>query len=157
MWTPKNTEKFTVSASDHVSFFSHGFRVIGNISTENDIRVEGVIQGNLKTTKKVIIGETGQVIGDIIGVQVVILGEVVGQVVASDTIIIGNKGLFHGTAITNNIQVESGAEMEANIKKYNNPSEVVNFGLASSSLMNKDRVKSDSEQLDSPTTIAAIN
>jgi len=157
MWTSKNPEKFTISASDHVSFFSHGFRVIGNISTENDIRVEGVIQGDLKTTKKVIIGETGQVIGNVAGVQVVILGEVVGKVVASDTIIIGNKGLFHGTAITNNIQVESGAEMEANIKKYNNSSELVNFGQESNSLLNNDRVKSDAEQLDSIPKVAAIN
>jgi len=157
MWSSKNSEKFTVSASDHVSFFSHGFRVIGDISTENDIRVEGVVQGNLKTTKKVIIGETGQVIGDVTGDRVVILGEVVGKVVASKTIIIGNKGLFHGTAITNDIQVESGAEMEANIIKYNKSAEVINFAQESTSLSTKDQDESDTEQLDSIEKVAAIN
>jgi cytoskeletal protein CcmA (bactofilin family) len=157
MWSSKNTEKLPVSASDHVSFFSRGFRVIGNISTENDIRVEGVIQGNLKTTKRVIIGETGQVIGDVTGVQVVILGEVVGKVVASDAIIIGSKGMFHGTAITNDIQVESGAEMEASIKKYNNSAEVINFVQDSNSLLKENQPNEEAEQLDPIKKVAAIN
>ena len=119
MWSPKNTAKLIVNPSDNVSFFSHGFRVVGNVITENDIRIEGVIQGDISTTKKVIIGESGQVIGDIKGEEVVILGEVVGKVVGFKTIIVGNKGLLHGSAVTDNLHVEFGADVDGSIVKLN--------------------------------------
>lgn len=130
MGTQKNTAKLTIDPLGFVSFFLRGFRVVGDVSTENDLRVEGVIQGNIRTIKKVVIGETGQVIGDIEGAEVVILGEVVGKVIGSKAIIVGSKGLLHGTAITDNLQVEFGAEVDASIEKFNTLPKDISFKLS---------------------------
>ncbi|WP_375583407.1 polymer-forming cytoskeletal protein [Cyclobacterium xiamenense] len=105
------------------SFFAPGFRMIGDIDSNNDVRVEGIIQGNLTTTKRIIIGKTGQVIGNVKGHQISIMGEVVGEVIASDITVIGETGVVHGTVLTNKIKIESGAEVEACIKKYREISE----------------------------------
>ncbi|WP_339924768.1 polymer-forming cytoskeletal protein [uncultured Cyclobacterium sp.] len=141
MRTPKNTNKMTIHPLGFVSFFLRGFRVIGNVFTENDLRVEGIIQGNIKTIKKIIIGESGQVIGDIEGAEVVILGEVIGKVIGSKTIIVGSKGLLHGAAITDDLQVECGAEIDASIQKYNALIKEVNLELSPEIDMGKDEAK----------------
>lgn len=108
----------SLSEPSTTSFFAPGFRMIGDIESNNDVRVEGIIQGNLTTSKRIIIGKTGQVIGNVKGCHVSIMGEVVGEVIASEITVIGETGVVHGTVLTNQIKIDPGAEVEACIKKY---------------------------------------
>lgn len=157
--TPKNTAKLTIHPLGFVSFFLRGFRVMGDVSTENDLRIEGVIQGNIRTRKKVVIGETGQVIGDIEGAEVVILGEVVGKVIGSKTIVVGSKGLLHGTAITDDLHVEFGAEVDASIQKYSAITTEVPLELSSVTNKGTDEAKKIINPQDKEliSTIAVLN
>ncbi len=118
MWTSEKKSSQSMAEPSTTSFFAPGFRMNGDIDSNNDVRVEGIIQGNLTTTKRIIIGKTGQVIGNVKGSQVSIMGEVVGEVIATDITVIGETGVVHGTVLTNKIKIESGAEIEACIKKY---------------------------------------
>lgn len=110
--------KSKLRPSEIVSFFSSGFHLEGDITAENDIRIEGEIRGKICTKKKVIIGESGKVLGDIEAAYIVLLGEVKGKVVASNRLTIGKNALFQGMAYTDNIQVDFGAKMEAGIQKF---------------------------------------
>lgn len=123
MWTSEKKSNPAMDGPSSTSFFAPGFRMIGDIDSSNDIRVEGIIQGNLTTTKRVIVGTTGQIIGNVKASHISILGEVVGEVMATDITIIGETGVVHGTVITNKIKVETGAEVEACIKKYSDKKE----------------------------------
>jgi len=42
-----------------------GTKIEGNLSSESDARIDGTIEGNVNVQGKVIIGETGKIIGDI--------------------------------------------------------------------------------------------
>ena len=53
--------------------------VTGNISASTDIRIDGILQGNLDCQGKVIIGEQGRVQGDIKAVNAEIMGTVCGN------------------------------------------------------------------------------
>ncbi|MEX0884069.1 MAG: polymer-forming cytoskeletal protein [Cyclobacteriaceae bacterium] len=99
------------------SFFAPGFRMIGDIESVNDVRIEGIVQGNISTTKKIIIGKTGQIIGNVKASQISVMGEVVGEIMATDIAIIGESGIVHGTIVCNKVKIETGAEIEACIKK----------------------------------------
>ncbi|GAB2990365.1 hypothetical protein GCM10027284_03720 [Cyclobacterium sediminis] len=110
--------KTNLSPSDIVSFFSSDFHLEGDITSINDIRIEGEIRGDISAKKKIIIGESGKVLGDIEAADVVLLGEVKGKVVASNRLTIGKNAFFQGMAYTDNIQVEIGAKMEAGIQKF---------------------------------------
>ncbi|MDN3688823.1 bactofilin family protein [Cyclobacterium jeungdonense] len=126
MW---NAEKKSTQSSiepNTTSFFAPGFRMIGDIESNNDVRVEGIIQGNLITSKRIIIGKTGQVIGNVKGCHISIMGEVVGEVIATDITIIGETGVVHGTVLTNKIKIDPGAEVEACIKKLKKPIDAEN-------------------------------
>ncbi|NHE59543.1 bactofilin family protein [Cyclobacterium plantarum] len=124
MWTSEKKSNPAMDGPSSTSFFAPGFRMIGDIDSSNDIRVEGIIQGNLTTTKKVIIGKTGQIIGNVKASHISILGEVVGEVVATDITIIGETGVVHGSVLSNKIKIETGAEVEACIKKYSENKEM---------------------------------
>jgi len=65
MWTSEKKSSQSMTEPSTTSFFAPGFRMNGDIDSNNDVRVEGIIQGNLTTTKRIIIGKTGQVIGTI--------------------------------------------------------------------------------------------
>ena len=54
--------------------------VTGNISASTDIRIDGILQGNLDCQGKVIIGEQGRVQGDIKAVNAEIMGTVCGNI-----------------------------------------------------------------------------
>lgn len=126
MWNAEKKSTQSLSEPNTTSFFAPGFRMIGDIESNNDVRVEGIIQGNLITSKRIIIGKTGQVIGNVKGCHISIMGEVVGEVVATDITIIGETGVVHGTVLTNKIKIEPGAEVEACIKKLKKQAEAEN-------------------------------
>ncbi|AEL27071.1 bactofilin family protein [Cyclobacterium marinum] len=123
--------KSKLNPSNIVSFFSSGFHLEGDITAENDVRIEGEIRGNISTKKRVIIGESGKVLGDIEAEHIVVLGEVKGKVVALSRLTIGKNALFQGMAYTDNIQVDFGAKMEAGIQKLNKQVNEENLFLSS--------------------------
>ncbi|MEX2513816.1 MAG: polymer-forming cytoskeletal protein [Cyclobacteriaceae bacterium] len=117
MWTSEKKSNPALEGPSSTSFFAPGFRMIGDIESVNDVRIEGIVQGNITTTKKIIIGKTGQIIGNVKANQISVMGEVVGEIMASDIAIIGESGIVHGTIVCNKVKIETGAEIEACIKK----------------------------------------
>lgn len=103
--------------AESTSFFAETFKMIGNISAENDIRIEGVIQGNVSTSKKIVVGKTGQIFGDVKASHLHVLGKIIGEIYISDLVKIGSSAVVEGGIISRNIQIEPGAIVEATLKK----------------------------------------
>lgn len=123
MWTKEKNSNPALDGPSTTSFFAPGFRMIGDIDSTNDVRVEGIIQGNISTSKKIIVGKSGQIIGNAKASQISIMGEIVGEVIATDIAIIGETGVVHGTIVCNKIKIDEGAGIEACIKKLKSQSE----------------------------------
>ena len=99
------------------SFFAETFKMLGNISAENDIRIEGIIHGNVSTSKKIVVGKTGQIIGNVKASQLHVLGEIIGEIYISDLVRIGSSAVVEGCITSRNIHIEPGALVEATLKK----------------------------------------
>lgn len=110
------------------SFFAETFKMLGNISAENDIRIEGIIQGNVSTSKKIVVGKTGQIIGNVKASHIHVLGTIIGEIYISDLVKIGSSAIVEGCIISRNIQIEPGAIVEATLKKLvaTNPENQIN-------------------------------
>lgn len=54
--------------------------IVGKIVSQKDIRIDGTLEGRLECQGKVVIGETGQVIGDIVAVNAEVVGRITGNV-----------------------------------------------------------------------------
>lgn len=87
--------------------------VTGNIKTESDIRIDGVLQGNVETTKKLIIGKGAKVNGKIICHSADVEGSLIGEIKVFDTLNIKSSGEIEGDVLVGKLIVELGAVFNA--------------------------------------------
>jgi cytoskeletal protein CcmA (bactofilin family) len=86
-----------------------GTDFVGNIMASGDIRIDGVLEGNLTTKGKLVVGETGKIKGEIICKNADILGTVIGKVTASDFLVLKSTARITGDASMSRILIEVGA------------------------------------------------
>ena len=83
--------------------------VTGNISASTDIRIDGILQGNLDCQGKVIIGEQGRVQGDIKAVNAEIT--VCGNIVVADTLVLKSSSFLEGNITVTTLVIEPNAHL----------------------------------------------
>src|SRR5512133_435406 len=91
-----------------------GTEITGEVSTNSDIRFDGVLTGNLKTKGKVVIGETGSVKGEISCKNSVLEGKVEGRITVSELLTIKSTSSLTGDIITRRLAIEPGARFSGN-------------------------------------------
>src|SRR5688572_396905 len=73
-----------VSADGAISIIGVGMSVLGDISTEGIVRVEGQVRGTIRAGKAVILGHAGVIDGNVYTDDAVIGGTVSGSIVAAN-------------------------------------------------------------------------
>ncbi|MDY6844751.1 MAG: polymer-forming cytoskeletal protein [Thermodesulfobacteriota bacterium] len=84
----------------------------GNLLVEEGLRIDGTIRGKVECKGHLIIGEYGQVEGDIVAETIVIDGEVNGNIIARDKLEITCKGRVHGDIETSRLVMIEGVTFE---------------------------------------------
>jgi cytoskeletal protein CcmA (bactofilin family) len=82
-----NKEKNTASEkqfSSSATLISAGTILNGDIISENDLRIDGTVKGNIKCSAKIIIGSTGFVDGNVEGGNADITGKVQGNIAVKE-------------------------------------------------------------------------
>ena len=70
--------------------------IVGKIVSQKDIRIDGTLKGQLECQGKVVIGETGQVIGDIVAVNAEVVGRVEGNVTVAEMLVLKATSSLEG-------------------------------------------------------------
>ena len=92
-----------------INSLAFGTRVEGTISADNDIRIDGMIIGNLICKGKVIIGPKGKIEGEVKCKNAVIEGVFSGKLKVSDLLNVRDTAKIEGDIVTNQLIVQSGA------------------------------------------------
>ncbi len=92
--------------SGSASIISSGTTLKGDINSNNDLRIDGIIKGNVTCTSKVVIGGSGDVTGDIIGNNVDILGKVLGNVKAKELLQLRSNAKLEGNIYAGRLQID---------------------------------------------------
>lgn len=87
-----------------------GTSIEGEIHSKGDFRVDGKIKGKIEITGKLVIGENGQVEGEIICAHANIAGTFKGRLEVSELLSLKEQAKVHGDVITNKLSIEPGAE-----------------------------------------------
>lgn len=95
---------------------SAGTVLTGNLVTQDDIRIDGVIEGNIISQGKIIIGNNGHVSGDVECLNLDLLGKVTGNISCQDTVILRATSNLIGDILTQIIEVEPGARFTGSCK-----------------------------------------
>lgn len=100
-----------VSGEASISIIGPGMNIIGNLSTDGTVRVEGRIEGTVRAGKAVLIGKGGEVVGDILTQDAVIGGRVHGTILAESRLEIQSTSVIDGQirVRTGHLVVEEGA------------------------------------------------
>lgn len=87
-----------------------GSKIVGNITADSDFRIDGLIEGELNCTGKVVIGEAGRIKGAVICANAEILGLLDGKIRCHQQLSLRASGKIQGDVQTKTLIVESGAQ-----------------------------------------------
>lgn len=96
-----------------------GTTINGNISTLADLRLDGKLTGNISSEGKIVIGPTGEVVGDIECKNIDVEGKFSGKLVIEEMLNIKSKAHIVGEVIVGKLAVEPGARFEASCEMRN--------------------------------------
>jgi cytoskeletal protein CcmA (bactofilin family) len=94
-----------VTASN-ATMVSAGSKLNGDLSSDNDVRIDGTIHGNVFSTAKIVIGATGYVEGKIEGQQADINGKVEGNITVSDLLQLRGTCNVQGNIAAGKLHIE---------------------------------------------------
>ncbi|MEO6347150.1 MAG: polymer-forming cytoskeletal protein [Aquaticitalea sp.] len=90
-----------------------GSTITGDIVSDGDFRIEGTINGNVKTPGKVVLGRTGIIKGTLTSANADIEGKFSGKLILSDTLTLKSTAHVEGEVEVGKLAVEPGATFNA--------------------------------------------
>jgi cytoskeletal protein CcmA (bactofilin family) len=131
MFNKKNNTEMQQSsgAGNGTTIISAGTTLKGDISSKNDLRIDGTIIGNISSTAKIVIGSSGVVEGDLNGNQADVVGKVSGNIKAKELLQLRGDAVVNGNLYAGKLQIEPTAtfngqcHMGANIVDMSNSNE----------------------------------
>jgi cytoskeletal protein CcmA (bactofilin family) len=112
----KDREVRPSSPEQVISIIGPGMRIKGDCDTEGAVRVEGVVQGNIRAGKSVVVGREGTVEGDIFTQDAVISGTVKGTLRAESRLELQSSSRVDGEVLAERMQLEEGAIINGTIQ-----------------------------------------
>jgi cytoskeletal protein CcmA (bactofilin family) len=88
-------------------------KIKGDIISEADFRIDGKLDGNVKTSGKVVIGKGGYINGKVECVNADIEGNFNGELLVSDLLSLKSSAVIEGTVTVAKLSVEPGATFNA--------------------------------------------
>ena len=86
-----------------------GSKIIGTVIADNDIRIDGIIEGDVKCSGKVVIGEKGYLKGTVACQNAEIQGKLEGKVEVHQTLALRATANIHAEVNTQTLIVEPNA------------------------------------------------
>lgn len=87
--------------------------IIGDISSDGDFRIDGKVEGNVKTSGRLIVGKEGIIIGTIECINADVEGKVSGKLTCSSTLSLKASSVIDGEVYIEKLAVEPGATFNA--------------------------------------------
>lgn len=99
------------STMPSVNMISEGTHLKGSLKTKNDIRIAGTLEGEIKSSGKLIISSSGHIDGDVKAVDADIAGTLDGEIRVNNKLILRKTATINGDIYTKNLIVEEGAQI----------------------------------------------
>jgi cytoskeletal protein CcmA (bactofilin family) len=105
----KRKERIQFESPDRLNRLVEGTKVVGDLISESNIRIDGEVQGNVVTTSKVVIGENGYIKGNLTCQEADIEGKIDGKLMIEGLLILREQAKVNGDIYTAKLHVEEGA------------------------------------------------
>lgn len=94
----------------NLNIINAGTNITGDIVSNGDIRIDGILTGIVTSKSKMVLGQTGSVEGDINAQNADVSGVVKGNIYVSELLTLKATCKVYGDVVTKKIIIEAGAE-----------------------------------------------
>ncbi|MFY0712093.1 polymer-forming cytoskeletal protein [Seonamhaeicola sp. NFXS20] len=125
MFSEKKKNKM-VENTPHQNIIAQGTKFVGDLSSAGDFRIDGTVEGNVKTSGKIVVGKEGFINGTLQGTDAYFEGKFSGKLTLSGTLTLKASAYIEGEVIAGKLAVEPGATfnvtcvMKGTVKEMNN-------------------------------------
>ena len=109
----KNTDMQQSRESNKIDIIEKTTKIVGDITSQADFRIDGNVEGTITTSGKVVVGEEGLVSGNITCVNSDIAGRVKGSLDVSGVLSLKSSAKIEGQVIAGKLAIEAGANVDA--------------------------------------------
>ncbi len=97
------------TTSNAINLISAGTLVKGDLESNSGIRIDGQLTGKMDVKGKVVIGASGQILGDIMCQTLEVSGIITGNIHASDLVSLKSTARMNGEIVARKLAIEPGA------------------------------------------------
>src|SRR5690606_11192257 len=113
MFSDKKEKAIAAEPGSAQNRINEGTKLKGDVSSTGFFRIDGVIEGNVKTPSKVVLGKSGFIKGTLTCENADIEGKFEGNLHVSGTLSLRTTALVEGEVVVGKLAVEPGATMNA--------------------------------------------
>ena len=96
-----------------INFIEPNTRIVGEIESKSDFRIDGSLEGKINTSGRVVVGKEGSVQGEVHCGYADIMGNFNGKLFVNGLLTIKSDGIIEGQITVGKLAVESGATLNA--------------------------------------------
>ena len=121
----KSTKNNVPTDATAANVIQNGTEINGQVESAGNIRIDGKLQGTLTTKAKLVVGNSGEILGDVFCQNANIEGKIEGRVEVAGQLYLRATARIDGDIVTKKLVVEEGAQfngscqMGAKIQKAN--------------------------------------
>ena len=108
----KKKDKVQFESPDRLNRIVEGTKIIGDIISESNLRIDGEVKGNVSTSSKVVVGESGSINGNLTCLDADIEGKIEGKLKIDGLLILREQARIIGDIATAKLHMEEGALFE---------------------------------------------
>lgn len=105
----KSSNKNQAAEGGSVNLIGNGTKITGDIMSNGDVRIDGHLIGNIVTTGKFVLGQSGVVEGNVSSNNADLSGEVKGTVTIEEMLSLKSTAKINGDIVTGKLAIEPGA------------------------------------------------
>ncbi len=109
MFSDNKKDKQMVENTSNQNIIAQGTKIVGDFNSEGDFRVDGAVEGNIKTSGKVVVGKAGFIKGTLQGTDAYFEGKFSGKLALSGTLTLKTSAHIEGEVVVGKLAVEPGA------------------------------------------------
>ncbi|MBA7554937.1 hypothetical protein ES705_47577 [subsurface metagenome] len=106
--------KYIEQENNTINLIGAGTNIKGHIDSTGDIRIDGTLNGNLRTKGKVVIGNTGMVKGEVHCKNSDLEGKVEGKILVQELLSLKSTSTILGDISAKRLAIEPGARFSGN-------------------------------------------
>ena len=100
----RSTEK-----KEEINFIASGTKLVGDLVSSGDVRIDGQLSGSIKTQGRLVLGESGVVDGQISCQSAIIGGQLKAKITTKDLLTLKSTAKLSGEIVSGQLAIEPGA------------------------------------------------